>query len=101
MAGFVFLVACNCDSSTLGSDGEPQCVVCTHSEPYWRACTNVTVASGGQPVCDEGSGVVLCVSKRAYLCRDKQTLDSALNDDVVVTAARYAVPLGVEAKKSR
>ena len=58
-------LACTPSKQNVGADGEPQCVVCTQGNPFWRACRVVTVASGGQPVCDEDGRVVLCMSIKA------------------------------------
>lgn len=45
-----------------GSKESPECIVCLDEAPWWRRCAEVEVATGGQPVCDEGGEGALCES---------------------------------------
>lgn len=56
------LIVAGCTQDEAGGEApdEHPCIICQPGEPGWRACEAVRVASGGQPVCDEGDVVVPC-----------------------------------------
>ncbi len=59
--GVLLCMGCSaCEGELMGSDDEPQCVVCTEHAPHWVRCRSVRIASGGQAVCETPDGVVLC-----------------------------------------